>query len=348
MLLRSIRCFKPTLLQYSAARTSLSRDIAQETRNLSVCSAGMMNPSRRFSTLEEDSDDELTRTVLVLGSSGALGSSVANHLLQRGVTVIGADILELPADFGYELNGFISLQPNGDLKRLTKDLSSGIKLALENEKQNGLDAIICANGGWQGDPPPPSQQASSLRTSMDVADEDEWQQEIERNAVEYATVVESMMHKNLYPCVAAAFAAQHYLNPGSLMVAIGATAALSPTPGMLGYGLAKAATHHLVRTLGASTGKSLDSKSIRKQGRSVRRQLPALDELSVVGILPTTIDTPMNRKNNPKANFDEWTKPTDIAREIGSWIENAHLRPHSGSLVKVHPYDGEAVFELVR
>lgn len=346
ILVRTIRSSRATLLQNSTARRNIhALALCRSQVSQNVRGVNHHHTFRRFSTLEEE--DELPRTVLVLGSSGALGSSVASHLLQRGMSVIGADVLDLPSDFGYELNGFIALQPSGDLKRLTKDLARGIHLALKNEKQSGLDAIICVNGGWQGDPSLPLQQAS-MRSSLDVADVDEWQQEMERNALQYATVVESMMHMNLYPCVAASFASQHYLNPGSLMVAIGATAALSPTPGMLGYGLAKAATHHLVRTLGASTGKSLDSKSIRKTGRSVRRQLPALDELSVVGILPTTIDTPMNRKSNPKANFDEWTKPADIAREIRSWIENAHLRPHSGSLVKVHPYDGKAVFELVR
>jgi hypothetical protein len=40
------------------------------------------------------------QTVLVLGSSGALGSVVSKHLSsQEGMTVVGADVLEIPTAF---------------------------------------------------------------------------------------------------------------------------------------------------------------------------------------------------------------------------------------------------------
>jgi dihydropteridine reductase len=134
-----------------------------------------------------------------------------------------------------------------------------------------------------------------------------------------------------------------------LFVAIGATAALSTTPGMLAYGLSKVATHHFVQTLGETTGKSTTTRSKRLKAKRLRSHSEYLDTLSVVGILPTTIDTPSNRKAMPEANFNDWTKPTDIAKEIGTWIETPPLRPHSGSLVKVHPAkDGGVVFTLAR
>ena len=41
-----------------------------------------------------------------------------------------------------------------------------------------------------------------------------------------------------------------------------------------------------------------------------------MDNLSVIGILPTTIDTPSNRDAMPKGNFDEWTNPNDIAKKL--------------------------------
>jgi dihydropteridine reductase len=134
-----------------------------------------------------------------------------------------------------------------------------------------------------------------------------------------------------------------------LFVAIGATAALSPTAGMLGYGLSKVGAHHFIQTLGETTGMAVSTKARRRQARRLRKDSEYLDTLSVVGILPTTIDTPSNREAMPKANFDEWTKPIDIAKEIGIWIKKPPLRPHSGSLVKVHPSNGGgAAFNLVR
>jgi dihydropteridine reductase len=120
---------------------------------------------------------------------------------------------------------------------------------------------------------------------------------------------------------------------------------------MLGYGLSKSAAHFFVQTLGAITGKSILTKTKRKESRQLRRHGENLDTMTVVGILPTMIDTLANRSANPKANFDQWTKPKDIAKEIGTWIETPPLRPHSGSLVKVSPKtDGSrgASFLLVR
>lgn len=129
---------------------------------------------------------------------------------------------------------------------------------------------------------------------------------------------------------------------------MGATAALQPTPGMIGYGVSKSAAHQYVQTLGATTGLAVASKSLRKEGRKARRHYQSLDTLSVVGILPTMLDTPSNREANPDANFLEWTKPIDIAKEIGTWISNPPLRPHSGSLVKVFTDSEGTHFQLVR
>ena len=70
---------------------------------------------------------------------------------------------------------------------------------------------------------------------------------------------------------------------GGLLVLPGAKPALGGTPGMMGYGLAKAAVHQLVKSL-ASTGSGLP------------------DNVNVVGILPVTLDTPMNRKFMPGAD----------------------------------------------
>jgi dihydropteridine reductase len=53
----------------------------------------------------------------------------------------------------------------------------------------------------------------------------------------------------LQPAVDAAHFASLFLEPRSSLVLTGAAAALGPTPGMIGYGLMKASTHYLVRSL---------------------------------------------------------------------------------------------------
>ena len=130
---------------------------------------------------------------------------------------------------------------------------------------------------------------------------------------------------------------------------MGATPALSATPGMLAYGLSKVGTHHYVQTLGEMTGKAMTTRTKRQKARRLRKDNQYLDTLSVIGILPTTIDTPNNRKTMPEANFEDWVKPIDIATELGNWTKTPELRPHSGSLIKVYPAKaGGAVFTLAR
>lgn len=129
---------------------------------------------------------------------------------------------------------------------------------------------------------------------------------------------------------------------------IGATAALQPTPGMIGYGVSKSAAHYYVQALGATTGLAVSTKSLRKQAQAARRQHVALDSMSVVGILPTMLDTPTNREAMPNEDFDLWTKPLDIAKEIGTWVTTPPLRPHSGSLVKVFTNAEGTHFQLAR
>jgi len=235
--------------------------------------------------------------------------------------------------------------------------------------KNKLTAIVCVAGGWEGDPPLPPSPLSSQGGGGD--EEETSSQILIDGAQQYASVIERMMSKNLYPLLAAGYSSNYFLRPDSdgLFVAIGATAALNPTPGMVGYGLSKSSTHHFIQTIGELTETSVATKkaSKRRSSRSSRNNgggggnLPGNTGMTVVGILPTTIDTPMNRQAMPTADFTKWTKPIDIAKQIGQWIERPIFRPHSGSLVKVYPKsskgnnsddddddDNGAVFQLAR
>lgn len=94
--------------------------------------------------------------------------------------------------------------------------------------------------------------------------------------------------------IAASIAAQH-LKEGGIISLPGAKPALGSTPGMIGYGMAKAAVHQLTKSLSAeNSGLPANSHSL--------------------SILPVTLDTPMNRKWMPDADKSTWTPLEFIAK----------------------------------
>lgn len=301
---------------------------------------------------DDNNDDFIRPTALVVGSSGSLGRTLTRYLSSElHVNVIGADVMppkENDQDHDQQhLHGFVELpllQPgtSPSLPDLTVAMVDGLSQLLDDDEGKPvaeLNAIISVAGGWEGDPvlPPPS---TNLNEILD-------------GARQYASTIESMAGKNLYPLLAAGYAANYFLSDDDgLLVAIGATVALGATPGMLGYGLSKAGTHHFVQTLGELTKKGVTTKSRRKLAQRLRAESGGAHNtgMSVIGILPTTIDTEMNRVAMPNADFAQWTKSIDIAKEIGMWMQRPVLRPHSGSLVKVFPSQNGsgATFQLAR
>lgn len=140
---------------------------------------------------------------------------------------------------------------------------NGVKESLNGDK---LDGVICVAGGWAG-----GNAAKDLAQSSDLM----WKQSVWTSTI------------------SAAISAQH-LKAGGFLSLTGAKAALKDTPGMIGYGMAKAAVHQLTASLaGKDSG------------------LP--DNSLVVAILPVTLDTPMNRKWMPNADFSTWTPLSFIA-----------------------------------
>lgn len=79
------------------------------------------------------------------------------------------------------------------------------------------------------------------------------------------------------------------------IVHVAARAALEPFPGAAGYIVSKAGLVALIRTL-----------SIELDGSGV----------TVNGVLPTTIDTPANRKAMPAADPSKWARPESIAQTL--------------------------------
>ncbi|THD25933.1 Dihydropteridine reductase [Fasciola hepatica] len=120
--------------------------------------------------------------------------------------------------------------------------------------------------------------------------------------------------------IASAIATKH-LASGGLLVLSGAESALNGTPNMLGYGMAKAAVHHLTKSL-AMKGSGLPNSC------------------DVTAILPIILDTPMNRKWMPNADRSTWTPLEFVAQLFHKWIDNSD-RPTSGSLIKLVTKDGQ-------
>jgi NAD(P)-dependent dehydrogenase (short-subunit alcohol dehydrogenase family) len=82
---------------------------------------------------------------------------------------------------------------------------------------------------------------------------------------------------------------------GGAIVCVSSRAALRPFPGAAGYVTAKAAVLAFVDAMHA------EYKN---------------DGIRTNAILPSTIDTPANRRSMPDADFDTWVKPEEIARVV--------------------------------
>ena len=82
---------------------------------------------------------------------------------------------------------------------------------------------------------------------------------------------------------------------------------------MVGYGMAKAAVHHLTKSL-AAPGSGLPDSAV------------------AAAILPVTLDTPMNRKWMAKADQSTWTSLGNFL----IYIYKARCAPPPGLSTSVH------------
>jgi dihydropteridine reductase len=167
-----------------------------------------------------------------------------------------------------------------------------------------LQAIINVAGGWAGGglQPPTS----------------------------FLPALERMLDQNVHSAALSLALAATHLAPGGVITLIGAHAALGPTPGMLAYGASKAATHHLVRSVGHGSAK--------ETGLPPGAILAAL--------LPATLDTPNNRKWMPHADTSTWTPLDVVAGRIVEWARTPDPATH-GQLYSVLTGGGETRFVQV-
>jgi NAD(P)-dependent dehydrogenase (short-subunit alcohol dehydrogenase family) len=106
--------------------------------------------------------------------------------------------------------------------------------------------------------------------------------------------LERMLDMNLKSAFYMARAAlPHMRNQGGgRILAIGSRAAVEPSPQAGAYALSKAALVSLIRTIAAEN-----------KDRSISANI----------ILPGTMDTPANRKSDPRADYSKWVQPAQVA-----------------------------------
>jgi len=100
---------------------------------------------------------------------------------------------------------------------------------------------------------------------------------------------------NLRTAIAASKAALPHLPDGGRIVNIGAASALKAGAGMGAYAASKSGVMRFTESL---------AEELKERG------------ITVNALLPSIIDTPPNRKDMPKADFDKWVKPSQLADVI--------------------------------
>ncbi|KAI7693135.1 Dihydropteridine reductase [Sarcoptes scabiei] len=121
-----------------------------------------------------------------------------------------------------------------------------------------------------------------------------------------------MIKQSVWSSLLASKLASKYLKNNGLLTLTGAKAAMDSTP----------AVHHLTSSLAS-----------KKSG------LP--EGCTVVAIMPVTLDTPMNRKFMPKADFSSWTSLDFVADLFHKWSMSPSDRPKTGSLVEMVTENGQ-------
>ena len=147
------------------------------------------------------------------------------------------------------------------------------------------------------------------------------------NAKSFLKSVTSSIEQSIWTSTIASRLAHKYMNTDGLLVLTGSAGALEPGPKSVGYSLAKAAVHSMT--------KSLADKDSPLAG-------------DVVAILPTTIDTEMNRQWMKDADFSTWTPCEWISDLLSKWCSEPDSRPVSGSLVKLVTANGISKTEIVQ
>lgn len=98
------------------------------------------------------------------------------------------------------------------------------------------------------------------------------------------------------------------------IVAVGSRAAVEPMPNFAAYSVSKAGLVALV-------------KNVAAEGKDVG--------ITANVVLPSIIDTPLNRKAMPQADFSTWVQPGSIAKTL-VWLASKAAGDISGAVVPIY------------
>jgi NAD(P)-dependent dehydrogenase (short-subunit alcohol dehydrogenase family) len=98
------------------------------------------------------------------------------------------------------------------------------------------------------------------------------------------------------------------------IVAVGSRAAVEPMPNFAAYSVSKAALVALVKNVAA------ENKDLG---------------ITANVVLPSTIDTPLNRQAMPKSDFSRWVKPESIAKTL-VWLASETAGDTSGAVIPIY------------
>jgi len=228
------------------------------------------------------------KSILVFGGKGSLGEVIVRCYKNIGYNVITVD---------YRLN------PDADHTVLLNGTKNEMDPVTNELKGLGIkyEAIVCVAGGFR---------TGNLK-SEELLDD-----------------VEKMYEYNVKSAVCASLIATKFLQPNGILILTGAAAALNPTPNLLAYGMSKACTHHLVRSL-AQKDSGMPEGSI------------------VTAILPVILNTEQNRLEIPSTNYANWTPLETVVSRMIKWT-NGNERPENGSMVVIKTNDNNTVFVPVK
>ena len=243
----------------------------------------------------------IQRTALVIGGSGALGRAALASFSRAGWRTIAADLPQAAASSSPPpppADAFVALAAGADADAHVAALLAAVPAP------STLDVVFCAAGGWAG---------GAARDEGFLAAAQRMQAACTQPAAVAARVAALRLR-------AADEGAGARARSPSLLVLTGAAAALSPhaCASMLGYGMAKAATHFIAQAMAAEGALPRGAVSL--------------------ALLPRVLDTPANRAFMAQgADTTTWTPPEHLAAQLLAWCSDGEGEGEGGAAAAPQP-----------
>lgn len=219
----------------------------------------------------------MSGNVIVTGAGGVLGGAVCAALMQRGYTVFGIDLADIPAGTATRSISGVDLTDEASVALAFADITGLV---------GGLQGLVNIAGGFRWE--------TVADGSVDTWD--------------------FLYRINVRTALLVTRAALPLLKAeGGSIVNVGAAASLKADMGMGAYAASKAGVARLTESL-----------AVEMKDAGVR----------VNAVLPSIIDTPLNRADMPDADFGRWVTPQALAGIIAFLLSDS-AAPITGALLPV-------------